>query len=228
MLPGRAASLMGELPRGAPTSRCPWPTQVDTIQHQMSATNPNPDSAQHDALTSLMGEIRGGSEPALGQLMDLCWPELVRYAASQLGDVDLARDVAQEAFIQVWERRRGWRPRGSARVYLYRIVRHLVIDEKRRRAVRRRWQDRQGRDDAMRGGQAATPADVLDAKLLADRFRASVASLPDRRREVFELVFQRGLSHAEAAAVMKVSAQTVANQMSAALRTVRRAVAADG
>ena len=194
----------------------------------MSVTSPNPDSAHNDVLTSLMDEIRGGSEPALGRLMDLCWPELVRYAASQVGDVDLARDMAQEAFIQVWERRRGWRPRGSARVYLYRIVRHLVIDEKRRRAVRRRWQDRQGRDDAMRGGQAATPADVLDANLLADRFRAAVAALPDRRREVFELVFQRGLSHAEAAAVMNVSAQTVANQMSTALRTVRRAVAADG
>jgi len=125
----------------------------------MSVTSPNPDSAHNDVLTSLMDEIRGDSEPALGRLMDLCWPELVRYAASQLGDLDLARDMAQEAFIQVWERRRGWRPRGSARVYLYRIVRHLVIDEKRRRAVRRRWQDRQGRDDAMRGGQAATPAD---------------------------------------------------------------------
>lgn len=194
----------------------------------MSVNTPNPDSAHNDVLTSLMDEIRGGSEPALGQLMDLCWPELVRYAASQVGDVDLARDMAQEAFIQVWERRRGWRPRGSARVYLYRIVRHLVIDEKRRRAVRRRWRDRQERDDAMRGGQAATPADVLDAKLLADRFRAGVASLPDRRREVFELVFQRGLTHAEAGVVMNVSAQTVANQMSAALRTVRRAVAADG
>lgn len=192
----------------------------------MSATSPNPDSAHHDALTSLMDAIRGGSEPALGRLMELCWPELVRYAASQLGDVDLARDMAQEAFIQVWERRRGWRPRGSARVYLYRIVRHLVIDRKRRRAVRRRWLDRQGRDDAMRAGHAPTPADVLDARLLADRFRAAVAALPDRRREVFELVFQRGLTHAEAAAVMNLSAQTVANQMSAALRTVRGAVAA--
>ena len=192
----------------------------------MPTIRPNPESTPNDALTSLMEAIREGSEPALGRLMDLCWPELVRYAASQLGDVDAARDVAQEAFIQVWERRRAWRSRGSARVYLYRIVRHLVIDRKRRRAVRRRWRDRQGRDDAIRGGHAPSPAEVLDARLLADRFRAAVAALPDRRREVFELVFQRGLSHAEAAAVMNVSAQTVANQMSAALRTVRRAVAA--
>ena len=55
-------------------------------------------------------------------------------------------------------------------------------------------------------------------------FDAAVASLPDRRREVFELVFQRGLSHAEAATVLDISVQTVANQMSAALRSVRRAI----
>ena len=123
----------------------------------------------------------------------------MRYAARQLGDAEMARDIVQEAFIQVWERRRGWRSRGSARAYLYRIVRHLVIDEKRKLGVRRRWAERQRLADAPR---PATPAEELDAKLLADAFEAAVASLPQRRREVFELVFQRGLSHAETAAVL--------------------------
>ena len=177
-----------------------------------------------DRLDRLMPAIKGGSSRALGRLMNLCWEELVRYAARQLGDVELARDVVQEAFIQVWERRRSWRPRGSARAYLYRIVRHLVIDEKRKQGVRRRWAERQQLVDAPR---PATPAEELDAKMLADAFEAAVASLPDRRREVFELVFQRGLSHAEAAAVLDISVQTVANQMSAALRSVRRAIKED-
>ncbi|MXV95835.1 MAG: sigma-70 family RNA polymerase sigma factor [Gemmatimonadetes bacterium] len=177
-----------------------------------------------DRLDRLMAAIKGGSSRALGRLMSLCWEELVRYAARQLGDVELARDVVQEAFIQVWERRWGWRPRGSARAYLYRIVRHLVIDEKRKQGVRRRWAEGQRLVDAPR---PATPAEELDAKVLADAFEAAVASLPDRRREVFELVFQRGLSHAEAAAVLDISVQTVANQMSAALRSVRRAIKED-
>jgi len=178
-----------------------------------------------DRLDGLMAAIRGGSSRALGRLMDLCWTDLVRYAARQLGDVELARDIVQEAFIQVWERRRRWRPRGSARAYLYRIVRHLVIDEKRKQGVRRRWAESQHRRDAPR---PATPAEEFDAKLLADAFEAAVASLPQRRREVFELVFQRGLSHAEAASVLDISVQTVANQMSAALRAVRKAVADSG
>ena len=172
-----------------------------------------------------MAAIRGGSQPALARLMDRCWPELVRFAARQVADADLARDIVQEAFIQVWERRRAWEPRGSARAYLYRIVRNLVIDEKRRQGVRRNWLERQKHSPPAR---PATPDDVLDERILTKVFEAAVASLPDRRREVFELVFMRGLSHADAAAVMSVSVQTVANQMSSALRTVRNAVTDSG
>ena len=184
-----------------------------------------PASPEEDPLAPLMAAIRGGSESALGQLMDLCWPELVRYAARQVGEVDLARDIAQEAFIQIWERRHSWKPRGSARAYLFRIVRNLVIDEGRKQGVRRRWAAHRELSPPAR---PPTPAEDLDARLLADAFETAVASLTRRRREVFELVFMRGLSHAEAAAVMGISAQTVANQMSSALRTVRKAVADAG
>lgn len=176
--------------------------------------------ADDSHLASLMSAIRGGSQPALGRLIDHLWPELVRYAARQLGDLELARDIVQETFIQVWERRRAWTPRGSARAYLYRIARHLVIDERRRQGVRRRWLKRQGRQDSPR---PATPAEELDGKLLAEALEAAVTALPDRRREVFELVVVRGLSYKEVASVMGISVQTVANQMSKALRTVRQA-----
>lgn len=178
-----------------------------------------------DPLAPLMDAIRGGSQSALARLMDQCWPELVRYAARQVGDVDLARDIAQETFIQIWERRRAWKPRGSARAYLYRIARNLVIDEKRKQGVRRRWLATR---DSRPATRVATPDEVLDAKLVTEVFEAAVAALPERRREVFELVFNRGLTHAEAAKVMGLSKQTVANQMSSALRAVRKAVADSG
>ena len=187
----------------------------------MSAHEETPTAPEADPLTPLMDAIRGGSQSALAQLMDLCWAELVRYAGRQLGDVDLARDIVQETFIQIWERRRAWKPRGSARAYLYRIVRNLVIDEKRKQAVRRRWlANRASRPPT----HVVTPDQILDAKLLTEVFESAVAALPDRRREVFELVFMRGLSHADAAVAMGLSPQTVANQMSSALRTVRKAV----
>ncbi|MDE2655321.1 MAG: sigma-70 family RNA polymerase sigma factor [Gemmatimonadota bacterium] len=171
-----------------------------------------------------MAGIKEGSSMALGRLMEVCWPELVRYATRQLGDVELARDLVQEVFIRVWERRLTWVPDGSVRAYLYQILRRLVIDEQRKLTVRRQW-----RKWVTLAGppRPATPAEEFEAKVLADRFEAAVASLPVRRREVFELVFQRGLTHSETAAVMDISVQTVANQMSAALRTVRQAIKED-
>lgn len=184
----------------------------------------HPPPATTDRVQELMADIGQGSTTALDRLMQLTWADLVRYAARQLRDPDLARDVVQEAFIQVWQRRRIWTPRGSARAYLYRIVRNLIIDEQRKLKARRRWLERQAPVDAPR---PATPAEELDAKILADAFETAVAALPPRRREVFELVFQRGLSHADAAAVMGISVPTVANQMSAALRAVRQAIKED-
>ena len=178
-------------------------------------------SADSESLRHLMAGIKKDSSIALGRLMDVCWPELVRYATRQLEDAELARDLVQEVFIRVWERRHEWVPKGSVRAYLYQILRRLVIDEQRKLTIRRRWQKRV----ALAGtSRPATPAEELEARILADRFEAAVASLPTRRREVFELVFQRGLTHAETAAVMDISVQTVANQMSAALRTVRQAI----
>ena len=198
------------------------------MRHQSTTPDPGEEartSAAKDTLAPLMAAIRGGSQSALGQLMDLCWPELVRYAARQVGDLDLARDIVQETLIQIWERRRAWEPRGSVRAYLYRIVRNLVIDEKRRQGVRRRWAAGQ---ELAPSPRPATPDEVLDEQLLTEVFETAVAALPDRRREVFELVFMRGLSHADAATVMGLSVQTVANQMSHALRSVRKAVTDSG
>ncbi len=97
--------------------------------------------------------------------------------------------------------------------------------QKRRQGVRRRWLVRQEHSPPAR---PATPDEVLDEKLLTEVFEDAVAALPDRRREVFELFFMRGLSHADASTVMNVSVQTVANQMSSALRAVRKAVTDSG
>lgn len=173
---------------------------------------------------ALVAEIRAGSAAGLQELMNRFWAPLVRYAARDFGDVELARDIVQETFIQVWERRRSLTAAASVRAYLYRTVRSQVIDEQRRRRVRRDWSLRE------RGRPAArppTPAEVLAEEEILNAYRRAVAALPDRRREVFNLVFVSGLSHEEAAHVLGISRQTVANQMSAALRHVRSAVSAD-
>lgn len=171
-----------------------------------------------------MARIQEGSAAALQELMDRLWGELVRFAAWEMGgDTDAARDVVQEAFIYLWRHRSTWVGSGSPRAYLYRIVRHQILDEKRRGRVRTAWAAR----ERLRPPSAPpTPEDLLAATRLQEAFARASSSLPARRREAFNLVVLRGLSHREAADVLDVAEQTVANQVSAALREIRTALRA--
>jgi RNA polymerase sigma-70 factor (ECF subfamily) len=53
---------------------------------------------------------------------------------------------------------------------------------------------------------------------------AAVTRLPERRREVFRLVREEGLSYQEIAEIMGLSTQTVANHMSLAMADLRAAL----
>jgi len=67
---------------------------------------------------------------------------------------------------------------------------------------------------------SALPNDDLRAAL-----ERAIATLPPRRREVFLLRVVHDLSYKEIAGVMGTSAQTVANQLSSALRELRTTLA---
>lgn len=166
----------------------------------------------------LMLALRDGSTAALEALMAVYWAPLVRWATCELGDEETARDLIQETFVQVWQRRSRWSSKGSPRAYLFCITRHLLIDERRKRKVRARWLLRSRRNEP-RG--PATPADDLDAVRLWEAYQRALAKLPERRREAFLLVYVQGLSHAEVAEVMRLSPQTVANQIVSAVRQLR-------
>ena len=169
----------------------------------------------------LMEEIREGSARAFQKLVDRLWPELVRFAVWDIGDSDVARDAVQEAFIDLWRRRRSWVPSGSPRSYLYRVVRHQLLDEQRRKKVRESWA---ARERLRPPSSPPDPGEVLAGTRAEEAFAGAVSSLPPRRRDAFSLVVLRGLTHREAAEALDVSEQTVANQVSTALREVRDAL----
>lgn len=166
-----------------------------------------------------MRRIQAGEQPALDEALSLHWSALHRYAARLLNCDDAAEDAVQMAYVRLWERRGTWEPASSLTALLYRITRNLVLNEKRRRAVRTRWWKR-----LSGGGRTApglTPAEAAEASELRDAISDAIAALPERRREVFVLARYHGLSYREIADAMELSPQTVANQMSSALSQLR-------
>lgn len=165
-----------------------------------------------------MEQIRSGDSEALGLLLERTWAPLVRYLLTFLDSVEAAEDAAQEAFVRLWEHRDRWES-GSARALVFRIARNVALDLQRRADVRRRW----GRDHRYDPTcSPPTPEEVLTGRELLLCFHEALESLPPRRREVFELIRLRGLSHREAAEVLEVSYRTVVNHFRLAMEDLKR------
>ena len=168
-------------------------------------------------LRELARRIRANDAGAFDAFLADQWTPLIRYVASLTGSVDDAQDLAQEAFLRVWEQRSGLRPSASLRAYLYQIARNLTINELKSRDLHRVLGARHARElPAVR-----TPGREYEISQVGERVRAAIAALPERRREAFVLAHLQDLPHREIAEIMGISPQTVANQISAALGELR-------
>jgi RNA polymerase sigma factor (sigma-70 family) len=171
----------------------------------------------HDAV-AIMERLVRGEQAALDDLLQAYWGPVVAYVTRAFGltDGNFAHDVAQEAFLKVWERR-DWRG-GSVRAYLFRIARNLYLDEIRRTSARERAEVK---SDVAEGRSPRTPDRILEETELIERVHEVVQGMSERRREAFSLVYLQGLSYREAAGVMDVSEKTVGNHLTAALGELR-------
>jgi RNA polymerase sigma-70 factor (ECF subfamily) len=174
-----------------------------------------PPTSETTADVSLIG-IRAGERGAFERLVGGTWDDLVDHLAWILESREAAEDAAQEAFIRIWEQRERWHD-GSARALVFRIARNLAFDARRRERVRREWADREAVV-----AHASVEADALaETSEYEQRFREALEALTPGRREAIELVRVKGLTHQEAAEVIGISQQTVANRMTLALADLR-------
>lgn len=169
----------------------------------------------------LLIAVRSGEPRAHDELVRRHWAAVIRYAEGLTQSIDAAKDIAQETFIRIWERREQWVPDGSVQALLLRIARNLALDERRSRRVRT------GLLAARRPVTLAppTPAELTQAGDLAEAIDRAVRALPVRRREVLMLARWSDLGYNDIASLMGISRRTVANLMSLALADLRAALA---
>lgn len=155
---------------------------------------------------------------ALDELFDAMHDRLLGFAISLVGEVAVARDLVQEAFIRIWDRRDTLDPARSLRALLFQTVRNLAANHRRDQRTRERLLAQEG---ALPTASPPRPDELATASDLEARLRGWIAALPERQREALELCRFHGLSHAEVAEVMDVTTITVNNHLVKALATLR-------
>ncbi len=137
-----------------------------------------------------------------------------------LGDPGRAEDAVQEAFLNIWTHASSFDPgRGSMRAWLLTAVRNRCIDYLRGRGGRERDQKELQSEVAY----AMSPSDPwreVSLGLERDAVRDAVASLPVEQRQVIEMAFFGGYTHAEIAGMTRVPLGTVKGRMRLALEKI--------
>jgi len=167
---------------------------------------------------TLVQRLRGDrSGDELRELYRRYAPELFGLATSALGDRELAEEVVQDVFAQLWRHANDYdKRRASVRTWLYAIARNRIIDAHRRAAVRPQRTD----DEHALEGAAEVDA-ALDQAVLRWQVTAALSRLSPQHREVIRLAHYGGLTMREIADKTGVPIGTVKSRTSYALRHLR-------
>jgi RNA polymerase sigma-70 factor (ECF subfamily) len=174
-----------------------------------------------------LARVAAGEAEAFACLVDGHQERLLRLCERLLGDVEEARDAAQDVFLKAYRKAAGVRPQGQVYTWLYRIaVNHCLNRLRRRKLVRfLRWEDPEDRDapafDPPDG--AADPAAALEARRRWRATRRAIGQLPENQRAVLVLVRFEGLSYKQAAEVLGITEGAVESRLFRAMRRLEAA-----
>ncbi len=160
-----------------------------------------------------------GDESALSDIYRLYWKQLFMAAYNVLKDKATCEDIVQDIFYSLWARRSGLQIHSSLSAYLHSAVRYRVFQQiKSGRAHESVFEDLDVRC------QLPTPDAVLIGKEIDQKIHTAINELPEKCKEIYQLSRGRQLSHKEIASRMNISAKTVENQITIAIRKIRNAL----
>jgi len=167
----------------------------------------------------LMARVQAGDEAALGRLMER-WERPVKAVIGRLvGNAAEAEELAQEAFVRLWERRDRFRPGAEFRPWMLSLA--LNLARNRLRWWRRRPLVALEEWTPLPPAEGADGAGALEARERAEAVRAAVAALPLEQREALVLFEYEGLGQAEIAAIAGTTPKAVERRVERARAALR-------
>lgn len=174
--------------------------------------SPGQSSSDIELLTS----IRAGDSAAFRILYDRHWKSLYVRACKSV-DEEEAKDIVQDVMVSLWNRRNEISIVKEDEIlrYLYTAVKYRVISyyAYTNAKVKKELQ--------FVLPETSTPDDVLENKELRMLLDSAIEEMPGRMKLIFKMSREENISVSNIAIELKISDQTVKNQVTEALRRLR-------
>lgn len=167
----------------------------------------------------LLNRMRLGDYLAFGSIYERYWARLFNAACKRTGDEDSAKDITQDIFLQLWQRRQELEI-DNLPAYLLTSVRNNVFKymEKQQRYI----------PISELVEQLLSSGEYTDGQLAITELMAGFAKLLERltpsQQEIFRLRFEEEMGTLDIARRLNIAQKTVQNQLTRSVAQIRQAI----
>lgn len=177
--------------------------------------NPYPSHSDSE----LLALLKDGDQAAFTEIYNRYWEKMVTIAYLKLQSTEDAKEVVQDLFVDIWNRREVSEVQYSLHTYIsgalrYKIYSCLAKKQKEHHKIRQL-----PKEDICNNTE-----EWLSYEALKDDLEKAVLELPEKCRLVFRLSRENGLSNQEIANALDISPKTVENHLTKALGRLHTAL----
>ncbi len=167
---------------------------------------------------NLVLQLQKNHVEAFDELFHKYRDKLFCFSFSLLKNREDAQEIVQEVFFRIWMRRAQIDSSKSFKSFLFTISYHLIIDQ-----LRSRMRDKEYREHLEQFFETTNMEfnHEADFEKLQDDISRAVQELPDKRKNIYILSRQEGLSYKEIACQLDITEKTVENQINLALKHIK-------
>lgn len=166
----------------------------------------------------LVSKLRNNEVKSFDILFEKYSAKLYRFSFSLLKNHEDSKEIVQETFFRVWDKRREIDSSKSFKSFLFTISYHLIIDQ-----LRLKLKDQEYRKflkEYFKAEEVKVDS-VTDYETLNRQISGVIEELPAKRKQIFTMSREQGLSHKEIAGQLNISVKTVENQINLALKLIK-------
>jgi len=152
------------------------------------------------------------------EAFDLYYTPIRNFLYFKTSQAELAEDVAQDAFVKLWETRAKI-DKSSIKAYLYTIANNLAINQLKRDQLKYKFLNLQ-----VERKEKKTPQYLMEMQEFDQKLQDTLAKIPEGAREVFLMNRVEGLKYREIAERLGLSMKAIEKRMSRALAILREEI----
>ncbi len=169
----------------------------------------------------LIKNLIKGNRDAYAVLFYQYASNLLSIAQSYLHDREESEEIVQETFYRVWKYRENMDASLSFKAYIITIAKRLIFNRAKKKMHEIAYKDYYL---ANQNSLNYEVDDYISFHELDNQLQKAMDNLPEKRRQIFVMSRQKGLSNQEIATQLGISVSTVENHMNKALNFLRNTI----